>query len=287
MQCPNCDVTLTYHKAQRTLVCHYCDFHQRVPQICAACRSPYLFFLGEGTEQIEDILQTKFPALRIARLDRDVTRTKGFYEETIMRFAEGELDMLVGTQMIAKGHDFPNVTLVGVVTTDTALALPDFRAAERAFQLITQVAGRAGRGLKQGRVLIQTFYPEHYALRHAANQDYESFYKEEINYRRNLKYPPFVALASLLVHQEDFSRVQTSAYALRDALDKHNTERLCRVLGPAPAPLARLRNEHRMQLLIKSASRTHIRTLLDLALADAPGVALRDVNIEIDPVNLM
>ncbi len=287
VQCPNCDVTLTFHKAQRNLVCHYCDFRQRVPETCPACKSPYLFFLGEGTQQIEDILQTKFPQLRIARLDRDATARKGFFEQIITRFATGEIDMLVGTQMIAKGHDFPNVTLVGVVSTDAALALPDFRAAERAFQLITQVAGRAGRGDKPGRVLIQTFYPEHYALRHAARQDYESFYREEINYRRNLKYPPFVALASLLIHHEDFARVQTSAYALRDALDKYNGERRCRVLGPAPAPLARLRNEHRMQLLIKSSSRAHIRTLLDLAFADAAGVSVRDVNIEIDPVNLM
>ncbi len=287
VQCPNCDVTLTFHKQQRTLICHYCDFRGRVPDACPSCKSPYLFFLGEGTEQIEDILSKKFPTLRIARLDRDATRAKGFFEITLSRFSDGEIDLLVGTQMIAKGHDYPNVTLVGVVSTDTALALPDFRAAERTFQLITQVAGRAGRGDKRGRVLIQTFMPEHYALRHAANQDYKSFYREEINYRRNLKYPPFVALAALLIHHQDLTRVQTSAYGLRDALDKHNHERRCRILGPAPAPLARLRNEHRMQLLIKGTSRTHIRTLLDMALADSPGIIWRDINIEIDPVNLM
>lgn len=287
VQCPNCDVTLTFHKTQRSLVCHYCDFHTKVPDACPKCKSPYLYFLGEGTEQIEDILGKKFPALRIARLDRDATRAKGFFERTLSSFADGEIDMLVGTQMIAKGHDYPNVTLVGVVSTDAALSMPDFRASERTFQLITQVAGRAGRGDKAGRVLIQTFMPEHYALRHAARQDYAGFYKEEINHRRNFKFPPFVALCSLLIHHEDFARVESTAYGLRDHLDRHNAARKCRVLGPAPAPLARLRNEHRMQLLIKSNSRTHIRTLLDMTLADAPGVQWRDVNIEVDPVNLM
>jgi primosomal protein N' (replication factor Y) len=198
--------------------------------------------------------------------------------------------MLVGTQMIAKGHDFHNVTLVGVVSVDAGLAMPDFRSAERAFQLITQVAGRAGRGELPGRVLIQTYHPHHYALRHACAQDYEGFFEEEINYRRNLSYPPFVTLASLLVHGDDFGRVQATADALRAALDRANTERGCRVLGPAPAPLARLRGEHRIQLLLKSRSRTRLRQLVEMALGDAsasPGFDLGSVNVEIDPVNLM
>jgi primosomal protein N' (replication factor Y) len=173
---------------------------------------------------------------------------------------------------------------------DAGLAMPDFRSAERAFQLITQVAGRAGRGDLPGRVLIQTYHPHHYALRHACAQDYEGFFEEEINYRRNLSYPPFVALASLLVHGEDLARVQATAAALREALDRANTERGCRVLGPAPAPLARLRGEHRVQLLLKSRSRPRLRTLIELALGEAstrPGCDLGSVNVEIDPVNLM
>jgi primosomal protein N' (replication factor Y) len=290
INCPNCDVTLTFHRTERSLVCHYCDFRQRVPEACPACGGPFMHYVGEGTEQIEEILGRRFPALRIARLDRDTTARRTVYEQAILAFAAGELDMLVGTQMIAKGHDFPNVTLVGVVSVDAGLALPDFRAAERTFQLITQVAGRAGRGSLPGRVLIQTYHPGHYALRHACAQDYEGFFEEEIGYRRNLSYPPYVALASLLVHGEDLTRVQTTAVELRRALDAANAERAARVLGPAPAPLARLRGEHRMQILLKSRSRPRLRALVEMALGEAaltPGFDANSVNVEIDPVNLM
>jgi primosomal protein N' (replication factor Y) len=290
INCENCDVTLTYHRSESSLVCHYCNLRQRTPDACPACKGPFMFFIGEGTEQIEEILQERFPALRIARLDRDTTARRSTYEQAILRFAAGELDMLVGTQMIAKGHDFPNVTLVGVVSVDAGLAMPDFRSAERTFQLITQVAGRAGRGHLPGRVLIQTYHPRHYALRHACAQDYEGFFEEEINYRRNLSYPPFVALASLLVHGDDLTRVQATAATLRAALDRANADRACRVLGPAPAPLARLRGEHRVQILLKSRSRPRLRTLVEMALGEAsetPGCDPNSINVEIDPVNLM
>src|SRR5438270_2633972 len=232
VNCANCDVTLTYHRGERSLICHYCNLRERVPDSCPACRGQFLYYVGEGTEQVEEILRARFPALRIARLDRDTTARRSTYEQAVLSFAAGELDMLVGTQMIAKGHDFPNVTLVGVVSVDAGLALPDFRAAERTFQLITQVAGRAGRGRLPGRVLIQTYHPHHYALRHACAQDYEGFFDEEINYRRNLSYPPFVALASLLVHGDDLTRVQATAAEVRRALDRHNADRHVRVLGP-------------------------------------------------------
>ncbi len=289
MQCPHCDVTLTYHQRERSLMCHYCDFRQRPPTQCPACKGEYIHFVGEGTEQIEEMIQARFPALRLARLDRDTTARRHTFEQAILRFGAGELDMLVGTQMIAKGHDFPNVTLVGVISVDAGLAMPDFRAAERTFQLITQVAGRAGRGDRAGRVLIQTFHPDHYALRHACAQDYLTFYEEEIRYRQNLSYPPFVSLASLLIHGEELGRTQAVAAELRRALDEANaTERACRVLGPAPAPLARLRGEHRIQILIKSRSRARLRQMLDLALAAvSPVCDLHAVNVEIDPVNLM
>lgn len=289
MQCPNCDVTLTFHRSQRSLVCHYCDFRAPVPNACPACKGEYIYFLGEGTEQLEDKLRAMFPAMRIARLDRDTTARKRLFEETILQFGERKLDLLVGTQMLAKGHDFPNVTLVGVVSIDAGLALPDFRAAERTFQLLTQVAGRAGRGSLPGRVLVQTFHPEHYALRHAARQDYFAFYDEEIAYRRNLSYPPFVALASFTIHHESFMDVQTTADELRRALDAENRNRACRVLGPAPAPLARLRNEHRYQILVKSTDRAKLRTLVDLALDRAAqnNCDVRSINLEIDPINLM
>jgi primosomal protein N' (replication factor Y) len=290
INCSNCDVTLTYHRGERSLVCHYCNLRRRVPDSCPACNGQFIYFIGEGTEQIEEILRERFPTLRVARLDRDTTARRSTYEQAILRFAAGELDMLVGTQMIAKGHDFPNVTLVGVVSVDAGLAMPDFRAAERTFQLITQVAGRAGRGHLPGRVLIQTYHPNHYALRHACAQDYEGFFDEEIGYRKNLSYPPFVALASLLVHGEDLTRVQATAAELRRALDDANTERHVRVLGPAPAPLARLRGEHRVQLILKSRNRPRLRALVEMALGDAartPGCDINSVNVEIDPINLM
>jgi primosomal protein N' (replication factor Y) len=269
MQCPQCDVTLTYHQRERSLICHYCDHRRRPPTECPSCKGKYIYFVGEGTEQIEEIIQGRFPTLRIARLDRDTTARRHTYEEAILRFGAGELDMLVGTQMIAKGHDFPNVTLVGVVSVDAGLAMPDFRASERTFQLITQVAGRAGRGTLAGRVMIQTFHPEHYALRHACAQDFDAFFAEEIRYRQTLSYPPFVSLASLLIHGEDLTRVQTTAAEIREALDNANTDRACRILGPAPAPLARLRGEHRFQILLKARNRTRMRAVLDLALAEA------------------
>ena len=289
IHCPNCDVTLTYHRIESSLVCHYCNHRRHAPKACPSCNGKYIYYVGEGTEQIEEMLQAKFPELRIARLDRDTTSRRKLFEKAILEFGAGELDMLVGTQMLAKGHDFPNVTLVGVVSVDAGLSLPDFRSAERTFQLITQVAGRAGRGRRAGRVLIQTYHPNHYALRHACAQDYAGFYAEEIRYRKSLGYPPFVALASLLAHGEDFTQVMHTASLIRQALDEANTGRDCRILGPAPAPLARLKGEHRIQLLLKSRSRPRLREVIDLALANAAahGADLQTVNLEIDPVNLM
>lgn len=267
IHCPNCDVTLTYHRGEMSIICHYCNHRQAAPSRCPACAGKYIYYIGEGTEQLEEMLQKRFPALRIARLDRDTTSRRKLFERAILEFGAGELDMLVGTQMLAKGHDFPNVTLVGVVSVDAGLALPDFRSAERTFQLITQVAGRAGRGTLAGRVLIQTYHPNHYALKHACAQDYDGFYKEEIRYRKSLNYPPFVALASLLVHGEDFTRAQATAAEIKLALEEANTDRACRILGPAPAPLARLRGEHRIQILIKSRSRPRLREVIDIAFA--------------------
>lgn len=289
INCPNCDVTLTYHQSDRTLVCHYCNHHQRSPSQCPACDSKYIYYVGEGTEQIEELLRRRFPTLRIGRIDRDTKARRHQFEKTLLDFGKGELDLLVGTQMLAKGHDFPNVTLVGVVSVDAGLALPDFRAAERAFQLITQVAGRAGRGDLPGRVLIQTYHPHHYALRHACAQDYSGFYDEEIRHRRNHGYPPFVALALLLVRHKDTARANASAHQLRTALVEANRDHACCILGPAPAPFARLRGEHRVQLLIKSRSRKQMRAVIDSALQqlEKAGHDLRSVTLEIDPVSMM
>lgn len=289
IQCPNCDVTLTYHRSERVIVCHYCNHRKAVPKVCPACGKKYIYYVGEGTEQLEEMLNQLFPALRVARIDRDTTARRRVFEQSLSDFSAGKIDTLVGTQMLAKGHDFPNVTLVGVVSVDAGLALPDFRSAERTFQLITQVAGRAGRGDRPGKVLIQTYHPYHYALRHACAQAYEGFYNEEVQYRQNHLYPPFVALASLLVHGPDLGRVRADSLELRKQLDAANEQRKCRILGPAPAPLARLKGEHRFQLLLKSRSRRHLREVADAALkaVSDTGVNLRSVNLEIDPVSIM
>lgn len=289
IQCPNCDVTLTYHRSERVIVCHYCNHREAVPRACPACGKKYIYYVGEGTEQLEEMLKLLFPSLRVARIDRDTTARRRIFEQSLADFSSGRIDTLVGTQMLAKGHDFPNVTLVGVVSVDAGLALPDFRSAERTFQLITQVAGRAGRGDRPGRVLIQTYHPYHYALRHACAQDYDGFYEEELRYRQNHSYPPFVALASLLVHGPDLSRVRSDSVELRKQLDLVNQDRRSRILGPAPAPLARLKGEHRFQLLIKSRSRRHLREVADAGLKAAAdsGINLRSVNLEIDPVSIM
>ncbi len=289
IQCPNCDVTLTYHRSERVILCHYCNHRETAPDRCPSCKGAYIYYVGEGTEQIEATLTKLFPALRIGRIDRDTASRRGHFEKLLLEFSDGNIDLLVGTQMLAKGHDFPNVTLVGVVSVDAGLALPDFRAAERTFQLITQVAGRAGRGARPGQVLVQTYHPNHYALRYACAQDYDGFYEEEIRHRQNHAYPPFVALSSLLVHGADLGRVRSEALELRKEMDLANKDRTCRILGPAPAPLARLKGEHRMQLLVKSRGRRQLRQVLDRALATAAihGLNLRGVNLEIDPVSLM
>ena len=289
IQCPNCDVTLTYHRSEHVIVCHYCNHRKAVPKVCPACSKKYIYYVGEGTEQLEEMLTQLFPALRVARIDRDTTARRRVFEQSLSDFSAGKIDTLVGTQMLAKGHDFPNVTLVGVVSVDAGLALPDFRSAERTFQLITQVAGRAGRGDRPGKVLIQTYHPYHYALRHACAQDFAAFYNQEIQYRQNHSYPPFVALATILVHGPDLGRVRSDSLELRKQLDAANEGRKCRILGPAPAPLSRLKGEHRFQLLLKSRSRRSLREVADAALKSVSekGVNLRSVNLEIDPVSIM
>ncbi len=280
---------MTYHKIDRRLVCHYCNHTVATPTECPFCHSEYLYFIGQGTEKLEELLNRIFPEMRIARVDRDTMQRKGEISKTLFAFDRGEIDMLVGTQMLAKGHDFHNVTLVGVVSVDTGLGLPDFRSAERTFQLITQVAGRAGRGQLRGTVLIQTYYPEHYALRFAAAQDYEGFYNEEIKFRERLSYPPFVAIASIMIKHKDREYAMKSASILRSALDDANPDRQIRILGPAPASIGKIKNEYRIQLILKSANRRSLRDTLDAALARAEtsGCDRRIVQIEIDPVDLM
>ncbi len=287
--CPNCDVALTYHKSEARLVCHYCGHQARVPRACENCSGPYIYYVGEGTEQIEALLKEMYPAMRISRLDRDTTRRRGAFEKLLGEFALGEIDLMVGTQMIAKGHDFHNVTLVCVISVDAGLAIPDFRSAERTFQLLTQVAGRAGRGEDRGRVLLQSYHPEHYALEYAQTQVYEKFYEHEIHFRQQMRYPPFVALINVLIHHAEFAKATTVAAEFTRLLKAADKEQALRILGPAPAPLARIKGEHRLQVLIKTKNRRVAREALDAAMLALKEQAwdLRMLNVEVDPVSLM
>ena len=225
VQCENCSISMTHHKQRDRLECHYCGSMKPIPKQCPKCHSKYVYFFGEGSEHLEERLRKEFPGARIARLDRDTARTKRQYQETLGAFAVGALDILVGTQMLAKGHDFQRVTLVGVISADCSLSLPDFRAAERTFQLLTQVAGRAGRGELPGRVLIQTFYPEHYAIQDAVKQDYLAFYERETQFRRAMAYPPFTSLANVIVRDTDLEKAIRWSRQLSEYFSPHEWQR--------------------------------------------------------------
>ena len=289
IHCPNCDVTLTYHRYNSSLQCHYCNYIRPVPRVCDACEGEYIHYVGLGTEQLEANLKELFPEMNIARLDRDTTRRRGSLEQILMEFSGGGIDLLVGTQMIAKGHDFHNVTLVGVVSVDVGLALPDFRAAERTFQLLTQVAGRAGRGDRPGRVLIQTYHPQHYSLVCAKEQNYEEFYRHEIIFRQTMHYPPFSALINVLIHDKDHDRANGTASEFARELRVAARDAGIRVLGPAAAPISRIKNEYRFQVLIKAQSRSRAREALDVAMdrVTSAGHNSRSISVEVDPMNLM
>lgn len=287
VQCPNCAVTLTFHRRDRRLLCHYCNYAERVPERCPKCESEYLNFLGTGAEKVEDELHKALPTARIARMDRDTVSTKRHFETILHGFRDGAYDILVGTQMIAKGHDIPNVTLVGIVSADIGLAMPDFRAAERTFQLLTQAAGRAGRGSLPGHVILQTSNPEHYAVRLAALQDYPGFYEKEVLFRRSMRYPPFSALANILIRDEVQEEALRKASELERLLKPEPKE--MRVMGPAPAPVPRLKNEFRFQLLLKSSDRTRLNETLHRLRRFSvdskwPATTLA---IDVDPVSLL
>jgi primosomal protein N' (replication factor Y) len=280
-------VALTYHRRDRRLLCHYCGWAERVPEQCPKCDADYLQFVGAGAEKVEDELRTSFPEARIARLDRDTVGGRHDLEAILGGFREGAYDILVGTQMIAKGHDIANVTFVGIVNADIGLGLPDFRAAERTFQLLTQAAGRAGRGSIPGKVFIQTNNPDHWAIRLAAEQDYGKFYERELEFRRLMRYPPFVALANLLVRHTDQREALRMATEIGDLLTP--APEGMKVLGPAEAPVPRLKSEFRYQMLIKSSSRMLLGETLQRIRRRAldrrwPATA---VVIDVDPVSLL
>jgi len=289
-RCVNCSISLTYHRREHKLVCHYCGYTAPVPARCPACGSEYLYYVGEGTEKVEAKFAEMFPQARVARLDRDVSRRPGQFRRLLADFRQGKIDILVGTQLIAKGHDFPGVTLVGVVSADTGLGLPDFRAAERTFQLLTQAAGRAGRGEAPGRVLVQTFYPEHYVIRLATEQNYEGFFVKEMSFRRAMHYPPIRALANVVAQDTKLEKAAQVAKQIGDFFTSVEKEFAgLKILGPGPAPLARIEGRFRIQFLIKSTSRSRLNALLHRLVdhCERQGIPPRSVMIDVDPVSVM
>jgi primosomal protein N' (replication factor Y) len=288
VDCPNCSVSLVVHGEgnARRARCHYCNYTARVPKVCPLCAGPYLDQQGIGTERVEAEVKALVPSARVARLDRDAIRRRGALASLLARFRAGEIDVLVGTQMIAKGHDFPQVTLVGVVSADVGLGLADFRASERTFQLLTQVAGRAGRGDKPGEAIIQTLYPRHYSIQLACTQDYPTFYERELQFRRAMRYPPFVSLVNTVVRARAFSQAMDDAADLVQRVRDADARGDFRVLGPAPPPLGKLRGEYRAQVLVKGTNRKGIRLALQAALAGRPDLQRRAV-VDIDPLSVL
>ncbi len=288
LQCKNCAVSMTHHKREHKMECHYCGFIVPVPKKCAECGSEYIYFVGTGSEKLEELLHGMFPQARIGRLDRDTVRGREDFERALNALNEGELDMLVGTQMIAKGHDVHGVTLVGVVGADTALGLPDFRAAERTFQLLTQVAGRAGRGQAPGKVVLQTYYPDHYAVQFAARHDFAGFYDKELQFRSWMHYPPYSAIANVVVRSEELNEALAWSGELGRWFEKTRHEGI-RVLGPAAAPILRLKRDYRYHFILKSPSREKMNTLLRAMLAEAAArkIPRTQIIVDVDAVWLM
>jgi len=287
MECPSCSVSLVVHGRGRA-VCHYCNHARQVPRSCQTCGGPFLELLGYGTERVEAEVRRLFPTARVARLDRDTARRKGAAAEMLARFGDGDLDVLVGTQMIAKGHDFPRVTLVGVISADVGLGLADFRSAERTFQLLTQVVGRSGRGSAAGEALIQTVFPEHYSVELACRQDYPAFFERELAFRRAMRYPPVVALINGVVRASSDRDAMSAAGALVDRIRDAAGQKPFVVLGPAPAPLARLRGEHRAQFFVKGppSARADMRAAVLTALRERPDLR-RKTTVDVDPLSIL
>ena len=299
LECRNCAISLTHHKppaedsgiaaAGQRLECHYCGYRRTVPARCPQCDSEHLYYLGAGSQQGEERLQEIFPTARIGRMDRDTVRGRHDLERLLARLRSGEINLLVGTQMIAKGHDVHGITLVGVVGCDHSLTMPDFRAAERVFQLMTQVSGRAGRGELPGRVVVQTYYPDHYAILAASTHDYASFVDRELKYRRWMHYPPFGVLANVLVQSQKLEEAAGWSSILGKYLVQNQNAGGVRVLGPCTAPIARIKGVYRFHLILKASSRKALNAALRgmLAHADSTNIPRRNLTVDVDALRLM
>jgi len=298
LECHNCAISLTHHKpvdspdaiasAGQRLECHYCGYRRTVPKRCPKCDSEHLYYLGAGSQQGEERLQEIFPSARIGRMDRDTVRGRHDMERLLARLHSGEINLLVGTQMIAKGHDVHGVTLVGVVGCDHALSMPDFRAAERVFQLMTQVSGRAGRGELPGRVVVQTYHPDHYAILSASTHDYAGFVERELKYRRWMHYPPFGVLANLLIQSKKLEEAAGWSAALGKWFENAKPVGV-RVLGPCTAPIARIKETYRFHMILKASSRKALNAALRgvLVHADEAGIPRRNLVVDVDALRLM
>lgn len=284
LECPHCSVTLTYHRTARRVRCHYCNYSSSVPKVCGTCGGEFLEQSGFGTERIEALVRERFPGARIVRVDRDTIRRRGAIARVLGDVARGDVDILVGTQMIAKGHDFPAVTLVGVISADVGLGMADFRAAERTFQLLTQVVGRAGRGEIAGEALVQTLFPYHYSVRAAAVQDYETFFDQEMEFRTRMDYPPRVGLINVIVKAKSLTQAMEHAHVLA-GLVRHQGPK-GRLVGPAPAPLSKIKDEYRAQFFLKGKERRAMREAILRALDHKPELKRRTI-IDVDPYSVL
>ncbi|WP_288622093.1 primosomal protein N' [uncultured Streptococcus sp.] len=287
-ECPNCDISLTLHMDTKTMNCHYCGFEKSIPHTCPNCHSRSIRYYGTGTQKAYDELVEIFPQARILRMDVDTTRQKGAHQRILDKFGNHEADILLGTQMIAKGLDFPNVTLVGVLNADTSLNLPDFRSSERTFQLLTQVAGRTGRAEKEGEVLIQTYNPQHYAIQLAQKQDYEAFYAYEMGIRRQLAYPPYYFTVGLTLSHKDEQSVVRKSFELLQLLRQQLSDKI-KILGPTPKPIARTHNLYHYQIIVKYRFEDNLENVLNQILDLTQLPENKDLRLVIDyePQNFM
>ena len=295
IKCSNCSVSLVHHLKDTSLHCHYCGYSRPMPRVCPECREAKVNLLGLGTEGVEEEVKRLFPHARVARMDKDTTIRKNSHHRILKSLEKGEIDILIGTQMIAKGHDFPRVTLVGIISADTSLGLPDFRASERTFQLLTQMAGRAGRGDLPGRVIIQTYNPDHYSIQWARMHDFSGFYKEELEFRRDLNYPPFTRLVNFRIMGN--SKRQTEEYAVelgrisKDLLERNRDyQGYIEILGPVTAPIEKLKGKYRRQILVKGQKTDILHSFVRQVLRKVPsGKKSRGVSlaVDVDPINML
>ena len=282
IKCKRCSVSLTYHFDKKKLICHHCSFNMEPPQVCPECNAAYLKYWGLGTEKVESEIHRLFPAANIARMDTDSTHKRGSHDKVLSKFKDGHIDILIGTQMIAKGLDFPKVTLVGVISADTALNLPDFRSAERTFNLLTQVAGRAGRSDLGGRVIIQSYTPQHYAIQAAKTHDYNTFYDKEISLRKELNLPPFCHMVTLTLRGRNEEKVFKASESLKASIEKEDKSKNVEILGPAPSPISKMKGMYRWGIFLRSESAENITSILKTALGKnrTPGII---VTVDVDP----